>query len=65
VPGGTQGVGAERRERVLTLIGERPGITVSELSEEIGVDAPSLYRVVRRLLQDQAVRKDGRGLWLV
>lgn len=61
-PGGTQATGRERRERVLDLIKERPGITVPEIAQETGVDAPSLYRVVRRLLGEGVIRKDGTSL---
>jgi hypothetical protein len=64
-PGGTQKAGAERRERMLELIRERPGITVPELSVALETDAPSLYRVVRKLLSDGTVAKDGKSLRLV
>jgi outer membrane biosynthesis protein TonB len=64
-PGGTQKAGAQRRERMLDLIRERPGITVPELSEALDVDAPSLYRVVRKLQSDGTVAKDGKSLRLV
>jgi outer membrane biosynthesis protein TonB len=64
-PGGTQKAGAERREHMLDLIRERPGITVPELSEALEVDAPSLYRVVRKLQSDGIVAKDGKSLKLV
>jgi hypothetical protein len=61
-PGGTQKAGAERRERMLDLIRQRPGITVPELSEALEVDAPSLYRVVRKLQSDGTISKDGKSL---
>jgi hypothetical protein len=64
-PGGTQKAGAERRERMLELIRERPGITVPELSEALEVDAPSLYRVVRKLQSDGTISKDGKSLRFV
>lgn len=64
-PGGTQKAGAERRERMLGLIRERPGITVPELSAALEVDAPSLYRVVRKLQSDGTIAKDGKSLRLV
>jgi outer membrane biosynthesis protein TonB len=60
-PGGTQKAGAQRRERMLDLIRERPGITVPELSEALEVDAPSLYRVVRKLQSDGTIAKDGKS----
>jgi hypothetical protein len=64
-PGGTRAAGERRREQVLTLIRERPGITVPDMSKEMGVDAPPLYRVVRKLVSDKVVKKDGKGLTLV
>jgi outer membrane biosynthesis protein TonB len=64
-PGGTQKAGAERRERMLGLIRERPGITVPELSVALETDAPSLYRVVRKLQSDGVIAKDGKSLRLV
>jgi len=60
--GGTQATGRERRERVLALVGQRPGITVPDLSRELGVDAPSLYRVVRKLVSDGVIVKEGKQL---
>jgi predicted HTH transcriptional regulator len=62
--GGTQATGQERRERVLEMIKERPGITVPDISATMGVDAPSLYRVVRKLVADGTVKKEGKQLTL-
>jgi hypothetical protein len=61
-PGGTRATGAERRERVLALIAGKPGITVREMSEEMGVDAPQLYRVVRKLQSEGRIKKEGTSL---
>ena len=63
--GGTQATGRERRERVLALIGEQPGITVSDISARLGVDAPPLYRVVRKLQGEGLIEKRGKQLQLV
>jgi hypothetical protein len=63
--GGTQAVGVERRERVLSLISEHPGITVPELSEAIGAAPSPIYRVVRKLVTDGVVSRDGKRLQLV
>jgi hypothetical protein len=63
--GGTQATGRERRERVLALIREQPGITVPDISALVGVDAPSLYRVVRKLQSEGIVKKEGKQLHLV
>jgi predicted HTH transcriptional regulator len=62
--GGTQATGRERRERVLALIREQPGITVPDISALVGVDAPSLYRVVRKLQSEGVVKKEGKQLQL-
>jgi ribosome-binding protein aMBF1 (putative translation factor) len=63
-PGGTQATGAERRERVIALIRERPGISTPEIAADIGVDPPPIYRVVRRLQADGVIKKDGKALQL-
>jgi hypothetical protein len=60
--GGTHATGRERRELVLGLVTSRPGITVPIMSAETGIDAPSLYRVVRRLTADGVIKKEGRSL---
>ena len=62
--GGTRATGAERRARVLALIEQRPGISVPDISKELGVDPPPLYRVVRKLQSDGVVKKEGRALRL-
>jgi DNA-binding IclR family transcriptional regulator len=49
---------------VLELIASRPGITVPEISRELDVDPPSLYRVTRKLLAEGTVSKEGKGLRL-
>src|SRR4051794_28401448 len=36
----------QRQQDVLRLVSERPGITVAQLAEELGVDATGLYGVV-------------------
>ena len=64
-PGGTRAIGQDRRERILELIRSRPGITVPEISRELGVEPPPLYRVVRKLSADGVVKKEGKSLELV
>jgi hypothetical protein len=59
---GTPGRKPQRREQILTLVRERPGITVPEIAGEIGVDPTGLYRVVRQLEKDGLVSKTGREL---
>jgi hypothetical protein len=63
-PRGTKAVGAERRARVLELIEQRPGITVPDLSRELAVEPPPLYRTVRKLQSEGVIKKDGKSLKL-
>jgi hypothetical protein len=57
--GGTRAVGARRREEVVALVAERPGLTVAQLAAELSVDRTALYRVIRRLEADGRVVKRG------
>jgi Winged helix-turn-helix DNA-binding len=52
----------QRQQEVLRLVAERPGITVREIGEQLGVDSTGLYRVVNRLTDDGRLRKDGPRL---
>ena len=52
----------QRHDDVLRLVGENPGITVREIGERLGVDSTGLYRVVKRLVDDGRVHKDGPRL---
>lgn len=63
-PGGTRATGAERRARVLEMIGAHPSITVADLSEALDVQPSPLYRVVRHLLAEGAIVKHGTRLHL-
>jgi phage terminase small subunit len=51
-----------RRDQLLAMVKDRPGITVREVGSELGVDPTSLYRIVHRLEQDGALQKRGREL---
>ena len=53
---------SRRQQDVLRLVKQRPGITVSEIAEELGVDATGLYRPVHKLEQDRAIIKRGVAL---
>ena len=53
---------SRRQQDVLRLVKQRPGITVSEVAKELGVDATGLYRPVRKLEQDGAIIKRGVAL---
>jgi hypothetical protein len=61
-PAGTQ---STRRERVLEVVGVEPGISVREIVAQLGVNRTSLYPVVRGLVSDGLLHKDGPGLWPV
>lgn len=54
-----------RRDRVLELVVGEPGISVREVVAQLGVNRTSLYPVVRQLVSDGLLHKDGRGLWPV
>jgi hypothetical protein len=52
-----------RRQRdVLRMVNQRPGITVSQIAKELGVDATGLYRPVHKLEQQGAITKRGATL---
>ena len=51
-----------RREQLLAMVRERPGVTVREIGAELGVDPTSLYRIVHRLERDGVLEKRGRAL---
>jgi hypothetical protein len=53
---------SQRREQVLELVTQRPGITVSELGKDLNVDPTSLYRVVNGLHRHGQITKTGREL---
>jgi transposase-like protein len=48
---------------MLGLVTERPGITVAQIAQRLGIDATGLYRVVRQLTETGQVRKDGPQLY--
>jgi hypothetical protein len=62
VPAGRQ---STRRGRVLEVVGVEPGISVREIVAQLGVNRTSLYPVVRQLVSDGLLYKDGPGLWPV
>ena len=62
--GGTRAKGAERRQQVIELIRARPGITVPDVSQELGLEPPPVYRVIRKLQASGIVIKEGRSLRL-
>jgi uncharacterized membrane protein len=50
---------SRRQQDVLRLVKQRPGVTVSEIAKELGVDATGLYRPVHKLERDGAIIKRG------
>jgi ribosomal protein S25 len=57
-----KGQSGSRREQVLALVKERPGITVPQLGDKLKIDPTGLYRVVRGLEEEGAVKKDGKAI---
>jgi hypothetical protein len=54
--------GPTRRDRVLEIVGDQPDITVSELVKVMSVNRTSLYPVVRQLISDGLIDKNGQYL---
>jgi hypothetical protein len=50
-----------RANQALALVKERPGITIPELAEAMGIKQNYLYRVMPGLAEDGRVTKSGRG----
>jgi hypothetical protein len=50
-----------RGKQALELVRSRPGITIPELAQEMGIQQNYLYRVLPGLQKDGMVRKEGRG----
>ena len=58
--------GGTRSDQALAVVRQNPGITVSQLGDELGVTQKNyLYRVMANLQEDGAVRKDGKGFHAV
>jgi predicted HTH transcriptional regulator len=54
--------GGTRGEQALAVVRQNPGITVSELGDQLGISQKNyLYRVMANLQEDGAVRKEGKG----
>jgi hypothetical protein len=69
--GSRRGKGTGRRGRpkgsgtrgaeALALVRGKPGITIPEIADQMGIKQNYLYRVLPGLAEDGLVRKDGRG----
>jgi len=53
--------GGTRSAEALRLVTERPGITIPELAEAMGIQQNYLYRVMPGLAEEGKVTKSGRG----
>jgi CRP-like cAMP-binding protein len=50
-----------RAKEALELVRARPGVTIPEIAEAMGIKQNYLYRVMPELQKDGLVRKEGRG----
>ena len=50
-----------RSKEALELVRSKPGITIAELADAMGIKQNYLYRVLPGLQKDGLVRKEGRG----
>jgi hypothetical protein len=58
--------GGTRAEEALGVVRQNPGITVSELGDQLGIAQKNyLYRVMANLQEDGAVKKEGKGFHAV
>jgi hypothetical protein len=53
--------GGTRSAEALRLVTDRPGITIPELAEAMGIQQNYLYRVMPGLAEEGKVTKSGRG----
>jgi len=53
---------SKRRDQVLKLITDRPGISVPEIGKALKVDPTGLYRYVKQLEADGSITKNGTEL---
>ena len=51
----------QRAQQALELVRSKPGITIPEMAESMGIKQNYLYRVVPELAKDGLVTKSGRG----
>jgi len=58
--GRPRGTGTRSKE-ALELVRTRPGISIPEMAESMGIKQNYLYRVLPQLQKDGLVRKEGRG----
>jgi Winged helix-turn-helix DNA-binding len=59
-PRGRRG-GNTRANQALALVTEKPGITIPEIAESLKIEPNYLYRVMPKLVDEGAVKRDGQG----
>lgn len=59
-PRGRRG-GNTRANQALELVKSRPGITIPEIAQSMGIEPNYLYRVLPKLAQEGSVKRDGQG----
>ncbi len=53
--------GSTRANQALELVRGKPGITIPEIAEAMGIAPNYLYRVLPRLQQEGQLKRDGQG----
>ena len=51
----------KRARQAQELVNAKPGITIPELADAMGIQANYLYRVMPTLARDGKIRKEGKG----
>jgi hypothetical protein len=53
--------GATRANQALELVRSKPGITIPQIAESMGIEPNYLYRVLPKLQQEGQIKRDGQG----
>jgi hypothetical protein len=53
--------GNTRANQALELVRGKPGITIPEIAQSMGIEPNYLYRVMPKLVTDGQVRREGQG----
>jgi len=59
-PRGRRG-GNTRSNQALSLVRERPGVTIPQIAQELQIEPNYLYRVMPKLVADGQIKRDGQG----
>ena len=59
-PRGRRG-GNTRSNQALELVRSQPGVTIPQIAEQLGIEPNYLYRVMPKLVNDGAIRREGQG----